>query len=146
MTVDAVCQRLDRLAGDLAVAWPDDVEVHRGATLDVELRPRRAATLPLCWFDDGESLQVETLGGPGGRWELDRTEADAVFLEDLVRSVVAGRVVEVFGGRDRSRVVITLSDGSTATETGYAAGPRSLVPRPGWRRRGKRVQYAPYGG
>jgi hypothetical protein len=86
-------------------------------------------------------LQVEA-GHWGGQWELDRDEAAVDFMEDLVRSVVAGRVVEVFGP-GRSRVEVTLSDGSRAVETG-GDGLRGLLPSPGWKSRGHRIRYAPY--
>ena len=64
---------------------------------------------------------------------------DVNFLTDVVRSVIAGRISEVLGP-NRSRVEVTLSDGTTAVETGYS----SLLLNPGWRRRGQKVQYAPY--
>lgn len=52
---------------------------------------------------------------------------------------MAGRVRETFG-RHRSRVEVTLADGTAIVETGYA----SLLPTPGWVKRGPVVQYRPY--
>jgi hypothetical protein len=139
-----VGERLCRFAEELGTRFGSIAEVDRSDGLSVSLTPGDGG-LAVCWFDTGSELQVETLGGPGGRWELARTEVDAEFLEDVVRSVVAGRVEEVFGGSGRSRVLVTLTDGSTATETGYT-GLRSLLPRPGWPRRGRRVKYGAYSG
>ncbi len=87
------------------------------------------------------ALQVEA-GHLGGLWELGRDAEDLAFLVDLVHSVVACRVVEVFG-LARSRVEVTLSDGTVAVETG-GVGPAGCLPVPGWVRRGRRVSYAPY--
>lgn len=72
-----------------------------------------------------------------------RTEADAVFLEEAVQAVVAGRVTEVFAVK-RSAVTLTLVDGSTETATGYGPGLSGCRPSLGWRRRGRVVQYEPY--
>ncbi len=92
-------------------------------------------------MDFGESLQIEA-GHVGGRWELDRTMEDVDFIEQVVRAVAAGRVVEVFGP-GRSRVEVTFPDGTQAVETG-GVSPRGCLPSPGWVRRGRRVNYAPY--
>jgi hypothetical protein len=92
-------------------------------------------------MDFGESLQIEA-GHVGGRWELDRTMEDVDFIEQVVRAVAAGRVVEVFGP-GRSRVEVTFPDGTQAVETG-GVSPRGCRPSPGWVRRGRRVNYAPY--
>lgn len=116
-------------------------EVRRTDPHLVELAPRNERSVGVVWFDTGDELQVETLGDRGGRWELDRTEADAEFLEGVVRAAVAGRVTEVFGPK-RSAVTVTFEDGTTDTEVGY--GPGAWLPSPGWRRRGRRVQYEPY--
>lgn len=129
MTADPVGQRLASFAEELAASLPGMVEVEANDALAVVLHPKRPDALGLAWHDDGEGLQVETLGGPGGRWELGRTEADAALLEDIVRSVVAGRVVEVFGGPDRSRVSVTLAAGTTEVETGYE-GLSGFLPVP----------------
>lgn len=142
MTTDALRQRLDRFADDLASHLPGMVEVERTDCLAVTLQPIRTEALPVTWFDDGDSLQVETLGGPGGRWELGRTDADAALLEDIVRSVVAGRVQEVYGP-NRSRVAVTLANGTTAVVTGHE-GLTGCLPRPRWRQHGKVVRYASY--
>ncbi len=142
-TPDAVRKRLDGFAADLAADLHGMVEVDDdGETLSVVLTPRAANALAVTWFDDGRALQVETMGGPGDRWELARTPEAADFLEALVRSVVAGRAKEVFTPH-RSQVTVTLADGSTVTETG-SVGLASLLPRPGWQRRGRTVRYQPY--
>lgn len=107
------------------------------------MTPRKEGALALYWFDTGEELQVETGGGLGGRWELGRSEEDAAYLEDIVRSVIAGQVVEVSGPGDRSRVTVTLSDGTKDAETGYV-GLSGCLPRPGWKRLGRHIRYQPW--
>lgn len=106
----------------------------------VEVSPRNPASLPITWTLLGEEIIVES-GRHGGRWELARTPDDVAFMRGLVRSIAAGRVRETFGPK-RSRVEVTLEDGTTVSETGYA----SLLPRPGWRRGGHTVVYESYAG
>ena len=89
----------------------------------------------------GQAFQLEA-GNEGGRWEVERSSEQLAFLEELARSVVAGRVVETLGP-GRSRVEVTLADGTTEIETGYSA-PRGCLPVPGWVRRGRRVEYTPW--
>ncbi len=143
MTVapDAIRQRLEALAEQMEQDLAGFAEVRRSEPHFVELTPRNERAVGVIWFDTGDELQVETVGERGGRWELGRTEADAAFVEEVVRAVVAGRVTEVFAP-NRSAVTVTFADGSADTETGY--GPGGLLPLPGWRRRGRRVQYEPY--
>lgn len=57
-------------------------------------------------------------GHNGGRWELDRSADDVALVESLARAVIASRVIETFTPA-RSRVVVTLDDDSTYSETGY---------------------------
>lgn len=92
--------------------------------------------------DFGDELQVETLGGDGGRWELDRTDEDVDFIVGVVDAAIAGRIVETFA-RGRSRVTVTFEDGSTDTETG-ASAPLGCLPLPLWTRWGEHRRYAPY--
>jgi len=112
------------------------------------IQPTRAGALSVYWMDffptrSADGLTVAgTLQVQGGRRELGREEHDLLFLMDLLRVVVAGRVVEIFVP-DRSRVEVTLLDGTTAVETG-ALAPVGCLPLPGWIRRGGRVQFAPY--
>lgn len=148
---DAVRQRLEALATEMRARFGGAVTVRRmgghpddGDGLDVGMRPSTEGALALSWFDTGEYLQVETGGGPAGRWEMERTDEDAAYLEDIVRSVVAGRVVEVLGSANRSHITVTLSDGTEEVSTGYAPGPGCL-PWPGWKRKGRRVQYQAWG-
>lgn len=145
--VDQSTRRLKNLAGDLqrllgsaATVESDDDYPWAAA----ELRPARADALGVSWVEFGNEVVLSTARGLGGRWELDCSTESLDFLEDVVRSVVAGRVVEVTAG-DRSRIEVMLSDGSSAVETGRV-GVRSLLPKPGWRRWGRRIEYAPYVG
>ncbi|WP_433012906.1 hypothetical protein [Kribbella sp. CA-294648] len=139
---------LDELRGELGDAVSIEVE-DRDGWRAVDLSPQRKDALGVYWTDfyllgdgsPGDALQVEA-GHQGGRWELGRDEDDLLLLMDLVRSVVAGRVVEVFGPA-RSRVEVTLSDGTEQVEIG-AQAPVGCLPVPGWMRLGRRVHYAPY--
>jgi len=107
----------------------------------VRLEPTRESSCPLSWseLDDTELvLQVSA----GGRWELERTSDSVVFIEQVVMSVVAGRVEEVFGP-GRSRIVVTFDDGTHENSTGGRA-PTGCLPAPFWPRWGRRVRYEPY--
>lgn len=127
---------MEREVGGLA-------DINRSEPHSVELAPHNQRAVGVLWFDTGDELQVETLGDRGGRWELERQEADVAFVEEVVRAVVEGRISEVFGP-NRSTVTVTLSDGSKDRHTVYGPGLRGLLPRPGWRRRGHTVRYEPY--
>ncbi|MGW1341881.1 hypothetical protein ACWCOV_12605 [Kribbella sp. NPDC002412] len=139
---------LDDLRSELGDAASIAVEDRDGRRA-VDLLPRRERALAVSWTDfylagdgsPGDALQVEA-GHQGGRWELGRDEDAALLLIDLVRSVIAGRVSEVFGPA-RSRVEVTLSDGTRKVEIG-ARAPVGCLPIPGWMRLGRRVNYAPY--
>lgn len=105
----------------------------------VSLEPRRTDALGISWLHSDDEVVLSV--GSGGRWELEPTEQDVQYLEDIVLSVVAGRVAEVKGKR-RARVLVTLADGTVDTSTVYD-GLRGLLPRPA-RSRGTRRTFAPY--
>ncbi|MFY1632834.1 hypothetical protein ACN27F_06010 [Solwaraspora sp. WMMB335] len=128
----------------LAVELSDSAQVlvtEVAAGISVDIVPRRVGTRPVSWADFGDQIVVQ-VGDVGGRWEIGGGEEDLAFLEDIVRSVVAGRVVEVFG-KSRSRVVVILADGTRETETGYE-GPAGCLPMPLWPKWSRRVEYVPY--
>jgi hypothetical protein len=83
-------------------------------------------------------------GHEGGWWELGRMDYDVDFIEDVVRSVIAGRAGETFAPR-RSRVDVTLGDGTVVHETGRDGCLSVLGPLVGWTRWGRQVRYLPYG-
>lgn len=132
---------VERLAHELsAVANLEATDYVEGRVHGYSLWPAASGALPLHFTDmTGYALQLEA-GSEGGRWELERSQEQLAFLEELARSVVAGRVVETFAP-GRSRVEVTLTDGMPAVETGYS--PRGCLPVPGWVRRGRRVHYSP---
>lgn len=109
-----------------------------------DLQPVNPRSVPASWvlFPDELLLQV---GGShrGGRWELAPSCADAAFAEQVVRAVLAGRVVET-SAPARSRVQVVLEDGRTVHETGYTGCLPVLVPLPGWRTWGRATRYEPY--
>jgi hypothetical protein len=107
-----------------------------------EVRPNRRGALRVAWIVLADSEVILQAGEIGGRWELEQTEEDLSFLRRLTMSVIAGRVTETFGA-GRSLVEVTLEDGhveSASTHNLFEAP----FPQPGWRLRGRRVQYAPY--
>ncbi|SDS92356.1 hypothetical protein [Actinoplanes derwentensis] len=129
-----------RLAADLAGAA--EVEISRtGPGLTVRLTPHRSGAREVIWLDLGTEIIVQA-GEIGGRWELTAEPTDLTFLDDLVTSVIAGRVSEVAAYR-RSRVTVTLRDGSAQTETGYD-GLGALLPLPLWPRWARTTHYLPY--
>ena len=105
------------------------------------LLPSNQDAVGVAWVDWGDALHLEVLGGEGGRWELGRSDTDLAFLIAIVEAVIDGRVSETFGA-GRSRVTVTLPDGSTETETG--SGPDGCLPRPLWTHRGRVKHYSPY--
>ncbi len=142
--LDEVNERLERLAADIESQLGDAVAIHREDILGGSwtLRPVNARSLGVSWIDLGLDLQVETASGLGGRFELERAQTDVAFIEDIVWSVVAGRVEEVFAP-GRSQVSIVLSDGTRVREIGGDA-PMGCLPLIGWRWWGSRVRYEPY--
>ncbi len=142
---DGVRQRLEAFADQVEREVAGFADINRREPHFVELAPHNERAVGVLWFATGNELQVETLGGRGGRWELGREDADVAFVEEVVQAAVAGRISEVFGP-NRSTVTVTLSDGSTDSDTVYGPGVAGLLPRPGWRRRGTTVQYEPYRG
>jgi hypothetical protein len=93
------------------------------------------------WADLGAEIVV-SVGDNGGRWELEREPEDVAFVEELVRAAIAGRLTEEVAP-GRSRVEVTLSDGSSKAETGYT-GLSGCLPMPFWTRWSRKVQYLPY--
>lgn len=145
---DAIAQRLSALADRVEAEVGAAVEVRRGLyeqghIVAVDLFPSRESAVRVGWLDMGDDCMVSVGStGLGGRWELDRTPAEVDFIEEVVWAVVAGAVTEIFGP-GRSRVDVRLADGSTVSETG-ADPPRGCLPLPGWIKRGRRINYAPY--
>lgn len=83
----------------------------------------------------GDVASVERSTGVLGHAEVRLTPARPDAL-------VAGRVSEVFGP-GRSRVTVTLADGTSQSELGLTA-PAGCLPLPFWTRWGRRVHYTPY--
>ena len=114
-----------------------------GAYAVVDLSPTRPGALGIGWLASPSEVVLDTGGtGPGGRWELEPIAQDLDHLEDLVRAVIAGRVVEA-GTARRSRLEVTLGDGTVVSSTGYAGVAGCLV-LPGWTSRARTTRYAPW--
>ncbi|MEV4661074.1 hypothetical protein AB0J85_03910 [Micromonospora echinofusca] len=109
--------------------------------ISVGITPRNPDARAFGWTDFSDELILQ-VGDYGGRWELEAGPEDVAMLEDIVRSVIAGRVREVFAP-GRSAISVTLADGSVETEIGGEA-PAGCLPLPFWRRWSRSIQYAPY--
>jgi hypothetical protein len=141
---DTVGRRLTAFADQVDRAIGDAADLRREQLFNGSwwLTPTNPEAVGVTWTDFGGELILETFGGDGGRWELDRTDEDLRFLINVVEAVIAGRVVESFAW-GRSRVTVTFEDGTIDSETG-AAAPRGCLPLPFWTRWGEHRQYAPY--
>ncbi|MEU4793250.1 hypothetical protein ACFWRG_26395 [Micromonospora tulbaghiae] len=129
-----------RLAHELADAAEVKIENPKWG-LSVTITPTNPNARAFGWADFGDEIVLQ-VGEYGGRWELCPAPEDLAFLDDMARSVVAGRVREVLA-RKRSLIEVVMPDGSVETHTGYE-GPAGCLPLPAWRRRSRSVQYAPY--
>ncbi|MGC5309241.1 hypothetical protein [Micromonospora zamorensis] len=125
------------LAG-VATVQVDDIE----GGITVGVTPRNPNTRAFGWTDFSSEI-VMAIGDHGGRWELGAGPEDVALLQDIARSVIAGRVREVFAP-GRSAVSVTLADGSVETEIGGEA-PIGCLPLPFWRRWSRTIHYGPYG-
>lgn len=90
-----------------------------------------------------EQWLIVTVGGFGGRWELNYTEEHRELARRIIAAAVAGRIQEhrAFG---RSQVAVTFEDGTVKRATGYNGCGSLLVPQPGWTRWGKRTSFEPF--
>ncbi|MGO4104724.1 hypothetical protein AB4Y63_12280 [Leifsonia sp. YAF41] len=138
----AVMTDLAQLARNLAGPAARVDESTTDSWLMIDIRPKRPDALAI-------SLAVDqwlalSAGHNGGTWELGwDNEADMGLARDLIASIIAGRVEERFGAF-RSRVTVSLPNGSTESETGWSGCLALLIPQPGWTRWGRHCQYAPY--
>lgn len=144
VAADAVRQRLDRFADDLASRLPGMVVVERTDSLAVTLWPVRRDALPV-------TCATMVTRCRSRRWHVRADVRSWAGLTPTLRScrtwsnsIVVGRAEEVHGP-NRSRVAVTLADGTTAVEAGYE-GLAGCLPRPRWRQRGKVAKYASYSG
>ena len=90
-----------------------------------------------------EQSLIVTVGGFGGRWELDYTDEHRELGRRIIAATVAGRIEErhAFG---RSRVSVTLDDGTIKRATGYDGCGSLFIPQPGWTRWGERTSFEPF--
>ncbi|MEU5946787.1 hypothetical protein ABZ793_14640 [Micromonospora sp. NPDC047465] len=129
-----------QLARELVgVATVEVVGIKGGISVDVTPCNRDARAFG--WADFSHELILQ-VGNYGGRWELGAGPEDVALLEDIARSVIAGRVREVFAP-GRSAISVTLADGAVETEIGGKA-PAGCLPLPFWQRWSRGIQYAPY--
>lgn len=129
-----------RLAGELAgVATVGIADIDGG--IAVTITPANARARDFGWADFTEEIVLK-VGDLGGRWQLAGAPDDLAYLEDVARSVIAGRVREVLAP-GRSRISVTLADRTVETETGYDM-PAGCLPLPFWPRWSRTIQYEPY--
>jgi hypothetical protein len=139
---EAVDRRLEAFADEIEMRLGESAsvrrEVHSPTWKGVYITPLREGSADVSWFYT-RRLQVDigsTRGG--GRFEIDSYDLiDADFIQELVESTIAGRVVERFTGDGWSAVEVTLADGTVVRESGG-----SSLPWP-WKRR-RTVEYLPY--
>ncbi|MFU8872298.1 hypothetical protein [Micromonospora sp. SL4-19] len=129
-----------QLAKELAGVATVEVDRVKGG-ISVSITPSNPDARAFGWTDFSDEL-ILGVGDYGGRWELEAGPEDVALLEDIARSVIAGRVREVFAA-GRSAVSVTLANGSVETEIGGEV-PAGCLPLPFWRRWSRSVQYAPY--
>lgn len=129
---------LDRFGSSVTVRSEEVTD--RISTTSIE--PARPGALSVSWVLMGDQEIVLNAGRVGGHWEVLQEPQNLTFVRDLIFSVAAGRVMEIFGP-GRSQVEVTLADAAVVTSTGYQGAVGSL-PAPGWRRRGRRVTYQPW--
>jgi hypothetical protein len=130
-------RRLARELQGVATVEIEDIEGGRS----VSVTPTNPNACAFVWADFSDGLVIQ-VGEYGGRWELEAAPEDVALLEDIARSVIAGRVREV-RAPVRSAVSVRLADGSLDTEIGSDA-PVGCLPLPFWRRWSRSIQYAPY--
>ncbi len=139
---DGVSELLAALADRIETTFGDAVEVLRDdRLLSVSIDPNREGACWVSWIEFGSDELVLQVSD-GGRWELPRDTDNVEYLERIVDSVAARRVVEVFAPA-RSSVTVTFEDGSTE-KSGVYQGLRGCLPLPGWPRWGRQVHYLPY--
>jgi len=143
---DEVAASLNALVDELSTQLGEAVTFERtwhvpDEIVSTRMSPREQGGATLSWVELGANEIVLGVGHDGW-WEFGRTARGVEQVEQIVRAVVAGRVVEVFG-LDRSQVTVTFDDGSQARSIGrrHIGG---IIPTPGWKRWGRRVVYSPY--
>ncbi|HWH01064.1 MAG TPA: hypothetical protein VNV66_17525 [Pilimelia sp.] len=129
-----------RLVRELAGAATVEIDSIEGG-ISVTVTPTNPRARAFGWADFSDELVMQ-VGDYGGRWQLEAAAGDVALLEDIARSVIAGRVREVLAP-GRSAVSVRLADGSVQTETGSEA-PVGCIPMPFWRCWSRSVQYTPY--
>jgi len=141
MVNDGLRPELAQAVRSLRDDFPTFVEVSEGSPTTVWVTPRDEASPMYLIVLDYEF--VFGVGRGGCRWELALTQDDLGFFRRVWEAVISGEVVEVFGPA-RSRVSVSLQDGTTA-QTSQADVPRGCLPVPLWTRNKKRtVYYEPY--
>lgn len=138
--IEALEQVAREAAGDSATVARDSFAEGRVLGLFVSPRNPRCRSIDVIAEEHGLAVRV---GDRGGFWDLNYTDENLQFASELVEAAIAGRVEER-AALGRSRVTVTLPDGTTSEETGYEGCLTYLVPLPGWRRWGALTTYEPY--
>jgi hypothetical protein len=145
-SADEVAQRLAALEGRLRDELGASATVQRSLIDDgrisvVDIAPANPRSLGVTWLEMQGELLLQA--GQGGRWELDRSNADVAVIESITRSLIAGRAVETFAFR-RCALDVVLEDGTVERSAVGEGCLSALLPLPGWRRLGHKVRHEPY--
>lgn len=138
-TLDALTEFARGRARDAATYKRSRLVEYPIAVLDIKPIDKRACPINII----AEQFLVVTVGSIGGQWSLSYSDGDVAFAKQIIAAVVAGNVTERFAFA-RSRVTVTLDDGTSERQTGYDGCLSLLVPQPGWTRWGRLATFGPY--
>jgi hypothetical protein len=123
-----------------------------GSTADVRFAPMEGGSslsiVPVrkgaasAWVVGERWVDIQ-VGDSNCRFKLDYTPEGAASGEELIRAVIAGRLVEV-RALGRSAVILSSENGPPLVATGIEKFPIALLPLPGWRSWGRRTVFVPY--
>lgn len=138
--LDALVERLRRdLEGVAEIKEQDD-----GWFWAVVVRPGQAGRLGFSWLCQGDSSGIVLGVDAGGvTWELDRSVGKLDLMEAIIDALLRGDATAVFAS-GRCELTVTLGDGAEEVQSNRDF-PSGCLPLPGWARRGRRVDYEPYG-
>ncbi len=139
--LDEAGQALAELEAELSEFAHVGRETLEHGIVMVDVTPPKPDALCMTWLVMKDEIVFQA-GHHGGRWELAKTPEDVAWMARVASAVAHGRVRETFGP-NRSRVEVTMEDGTSETETGYSPGS-GWLPAPGWKRKGRTVEYASY--
>lgn len=127
------------LVGDAGTEELGYVVSGRIGVYDVTPNNPRASAISII----AEQWLIVSVGGFGGRWELNYTDEDRELARRIIAATVAGRIEER-SAFARSQVSVTFEDGTVKRATGWNGCGSLFVPQPGWTLWGKRTSFEPF--